>query len=79
MRSEPDLPPFPELLNAQQSTLNYEVLRVRAARTLEAGAKSKSEGYAWLSCFDQDAIPLCTEKERSPFADVYSCPVRFES
>jgi hypothetical protein len=30
----------------EQSTFNYEVLRVRAARALEARAKSKYERYA---------------------------------
>jgi len=41
MRSEPDLPPFPELLNSQQSAISYEILQVRAARALEAQEESK--------------------------------------
>jgi hypothetical protein len=42
MRSEPDLPPFPELLNSQPSTLNYEVPRVRAARAAKKREREKN-------------------------------------
>jgi len=49
MRSEPDLPPFPELLNSQQSTLNYEVLRARAARAAETRSRKahKKSTNSW--------------------------------
>jgi hypothetical protein len=78
-----------ELLNSHLSrrsfneggTINPQLRSSAGASRTDISSARKIEirGYAWPSSFDQDAIPLCTEKERSPFADVYSCPVRFES